>query len=312
MFAGASSLQKLDFSSWSSRNLYNMDYMFEDADSLSNITFGPNFNIDTTVALPDVPDTGFTGKWVSVEGTPEDGWSGTSEDLMELSENGNARGQYVWERVNPLPDGVSVERLAGPNRYSTNYEVNKADMTAGKPLFVATGDTFPDALSIGPVVSLTGGSLLLVPRTTVAQDVLQLVKDRAPSEVYIIGGTGAVTDQVVNNIETTGRFTTSRLAGENRYSTNMAVNSHVNAKKGGVPSITGVWVATGTDFPDALSAAGPAGRTGQRLVLSAGTCIPKPVVSSWITSDIGRVTQVNLVGGTGVLKPALETLPECP
>lgn len=323
-------------------------------------------------------------------------------------------------KVNAAPKPApKPDRLAGVNRYETNYQVNLKDMKPGKPLFVATGAQFPDALSIGPAVALTDGALLLAPPKGFqsGDKSLQLVKQRKPSAVYVIGGDSAVsnsvanqvgtaagrsperiggknryetsdrifskffsnrslsaafiatgsdypdalsassaggtlgmpvllvpgksangalqtaslnllrskgvrslvmvggpsviTNQVSGNLQRQGNFTVTRRAGNNRYATNMSVNDFVNSQKGGTTSITGIWIATGANFPDALSAGGPAGKAGQRLVLSNGTCIPKPVVSSWIKGPNSNVKSIELVGGTSVLKPSVASLTQC-
>lgn len=304
---------------------------------------------------------------------------------------------------------VEVNRYAGADRFGTNAAVNGAAVTPGKPVFVATGTGFPDALSIGPVVAQEQGTLFLTPTASMSAATLQQIDDADPSAVYIIGGTGAVSQNVSNqlgqktgltperiqggdryatsaailekffdgdvqrafvatganfpdalsaaaaggalnapvvlsngssltpsfsalleqknteslvlvggtgalsaNLESSlsGSFAVERLSGDTRYLTNAAVNEFVTAQVGGT-ALTEVWVATGANFPDALSAAAPAGSPNKRLVLSNGTCLPKPVVSSWVISNDSQVTAVNLAGGTGALKPSVEALTEC-
>lgn len=331
--------------------------------------------------------------------------------LIEPSSNGKP---YVLRnhRTGPKP-----ERFAGIDRYVTNFEVNMKDMKPGKPLFVATGTSFPDALSIGPAVSLTDGTLVLGRSSSPSSNTVNLIKRNRPSAVYIIGGTGAVSDRfakqigdaagrtpkriggknryetsdlilreffanrsfsaafiatganypdalsaaaaggslnmpvllvpgtspsgalqpaavsflqsknvrtlvavggpgvvsdrVLANVRSQGTFSTSRLAGANRYATNMQVNEYINSKSGGTASMTGLWVATGKNFPDALSAAGPAGKQGQRLVLSNGSCLSRPVVSSWIQGATSKVETVFLVGGRRALSDSVAGYTEC-
>ena len=318
--------------------------------------------------------------------------------------------------VAPMPPNVpTVTRLSGKDRYGTNRAVNARFVNTGGPVFVATGADFADALSIGPVVKITGGTLILSGRTSIDQATLDQVQALSPSAVYVIGGKGAVSEGVVsrvaaatgrspervsgtNRYETseaiyqkffvdtarpvatafvaTGRdfpdalssasagaalsapvllvdgktatglpsyltdslqakgtskvlisggtgavnraiesslkqsFNTERLSGPNRYSTNLAIDAYVAAKAGS-QALTSVWIATGEDFPDALSAAATSGELSSRLVLSNGTCIPKPVVSSWISPWTSKVTNVWLAGGTSVLKQSVANLTQC-
>ena len=96
-----------------------------------------------------------------------------------------------------------------------------------------------------------------------------------------------------------------RFAGSSRYGTNLALLEATFVA--GDP----LFGATGLDFPDALSAAVPAGKTDQRLVLAQKTCIPGPVVPDWIKGSGSTVTNVTLVGGTGVLTDGVQKLAPC-
>ena len=320
-------------------------------------------------------------------------------------------------QVSPLPVGPNkpnVTRLADGTRYGTNRAVNGVAGIKGGPVFIATGTGFADALSIGPVVRMLGGSLFLTAPNSVEPKTLDAIRRLTPSSVYIVGGTGAVSQQVASQVgAATGktpqrvsganRYATSeaifnkffasrvvssvfiatgrdypdalsaaaaggalsapvllvdgvtasgvssgltaslkakgtntvliaggtgavnariesslkrsfgdvnRLAGSTRYGTNYAINNYLTQMNPDV-ALDSVWLATGRNFPDALSAAAPAGTANQRLVLSNLACIPKPVVSDWITKPGSSVSNVYLVGGTGVLTPSVQRLEEC-
>lgn len=311
------------------------------------------------------------------------------------------------------PKGT-VSRLAGSERIATNVAVNTQTMKAGAPLFIATANDFADALSVGPAASISGGSLMLTKPGAMSSESLNLVKAKKPSQIYVIGGTGAVSEAVVAQLKTAApgvtitrvsgadryatstaildRFFTSRsvstvliatgrdypdaltaagaggalkapvllvdgqkdqsvagaaatflssknpgkvvlvggsgvisstlesslrksysgtvrVSGADRYKTNIAVNDYISKNGGAAP--TGLWVATGRDFPDALSAAVPAGVSNQRLVLSNGSCLPKPVVSQWIGATTSQVSTMRLVGGESVVKASVQSLTEC-
>lgn len=210
--------------------------------------------------------------------------------------------------------GLFPVRVAGANRYETSAKVfqtffNGADVEYA---FVATGRTFPDALSASAAAGALGAPVLLVDGVAgknLLAPSLQLLDRLGVENVAIAGGTGAVNKTIQTNLAKSFD-TVIRLEGSDRYKTNLSVSNYVNDLLG-VSSIEGVWVATGKDFPDALSAAPKAGKSTQRLVLSDGKCLMKPVVSEWIDGAESRVTTVTLTGGTAVLPKALEKLPEC-
>lgn len=309
----------------------------------------------------------------------------------------------------------TVSRLGGADRYATNRAVNAASTTTGKPVFVVTGQDYADALAASPAAAKVGGSLFLVRPSGLDQETSAAIVAKKPSAVYVIGGTGAVSQAVETQLKAatgktplrifgSNRYETSaaileqffgsgtysrvfvatgldfpdaltaaaaagalgvpvalvngnngafpaktktvlnrgtkgktliavggtgvitqeavttmtatipgsavtRLGGVNRYATNLAVNDYLSANGGVAP--TGVWVATGVDFPDALSAATSAGAANQRLSLSSGRCITSPVVSKWIGASSSLVRNVTLVGSTGVLSESVAQLTEC-
>ena len=205
-------------------------------------------------------------------------------------------------------------RIAGANRYETSAKVFQT-FFSGRDVdraFVATGLAYPDGLSASAAAGALDAPVLLVngaSGTNILSESAALLKRLGTDNIVIAGGSGAVNTRIESNLKKD--FTSiTRLAGANRYATNMAVNAYVNENVGDI-AMTGVWVATGTDFPDALSAAPGAGDPTQRLVLSNGKCISKPVVSEWITGAGSQVEMTTLVGGVGVLPNALMKLPEC-
>ncbi|MCA1060809.1 S8 family serine peptidase [Rossellomorea aquimaris] len=90
-------------------------------------------------------------------------------------------------------DGLQGEfRISGTDRYETNYKVQQTFSTdEGGVLYFATGENFPDGLSISPLASRTGSPVLLVNNndTTILKDTTQLL---ATQNYRILGGAGAI------------------------------------------------------------------------------------------------------------------------
>ncbi len=212
--------------------------------------------------------------------------------------------------------GEKPQRVAGATRYETSEKILTTffgDKELGG-VFVATGRAYPDALS----ASAAGGALTM-PVVLVdgkrAQELSAVVQsfliEHGAKDIQLVGGTGAVNGKLEANLREAGRFeTVNRLAGPNRFATNDAVNGYVSDQRPDT-AVTGIWLATGMNFPDALSASVPAGNPTQRLVLSKKNCIPKPVVTDWIRPADSMVSAVNLVGGTTVLEAPVFQLKQC-
>jgi putative cell wall-binding protein len=98
----------------------------------------------------------------------------------------------------------SVSRLAGADRYATSVAVSKSVYGGGSSAaFVATGTNYPDGLAGGPVAALLPGPLLLVTRTSLPSAVGSELRRLAPTKVFVLGSSGAVSDGVVSAIRQT-------------------------------------------------------------------------------------------------------------
>lgn len=91
-----------------------------------------------------------------------------------------------------------------------------------------------------------------------------------------------------------------RLFGDDRYKTALAVSAATFADD----SCDTVVLATGQDFPDALSASALAGALGSPMLLTRTASLPDGLIA-----EIERLgaTTVEIIGGTGAVSPAVVT-----
>ena len=153
------------------------------------------------------------------------------------------------------PSGPAVQRISGPDRYATGIEVSKTEFPAANSahaVVLATGATFPDALSGVPLAKALDAPLLLTPSTgpdpRVTAEVDRVLQNGG--QVYVLGGTQAVPKSVVNALGLDPSQIV-RLAGTDRFGTSLAI-----AESAPLGDPSHVVLATGQNFPDAL-AAGP-------------------------------------------------------
>lgn len=177
--------------------------------------------------------------------------------------------------VNP-PSGTvgqaTVRQIGGSDRYQTSRMVSQAQWANGQAdaVVLARGDAAPDALTGVPLAAKAHGPLLLTdPAKLAAADRAEL--DRvlggpgSRKTVYILGGTSAVSPGIQAELQRAG-YTVRRLSGSDRYGTALAVANQFGAS-------SHVIVATGRNFPDALSA-GPLGAVEDApIVLSQDTAM---------------------------------------
>lgn len=164
----------------------------------------------------------------------------------------------------PKPGPVGVTRLSGGDRYATAAKVSELFPT-GKPLYLTVGQDYPDALAAAARAGSRGGPVLLTKSDTLPGQTRQAIQRLKPSSVTIVGGKGAISSNVFYEVEKATTAPVHRIGGANRYET----ARHV---AGQYPTgVDVVYVATGTDYPDALAGAARAGyNNGPVLLVQPG------------------------------------------
>jgi spore germination protein YaaH/putative cell wall-binding protein len=189
-------------------------------------------------------------------------------------------------------------RLAGADRYATAATISATFEPAGAPVaFVATGIDFPDALAASPAAAKLGGPVLLTQRSSLPQPTGAELTRLQPHAIVVIGAAGAIDNAVLGQLDayTTGPVT--RLAGGDRYATAAAISRAYFAR--GVPV---AYVATGVNFPDALSAGAAAATRGAPVLLVKRDAVPAATAAELTRLRPGRIV---VVGGTAVVGSAV-------
>ncbi|WP_034379038.1 S8 family serine peptidase [Dehalobacter sp. UNSWDHB] len=140
-----------------------------------------------------------------------------------------------------LANIAAVKRLAGNNRYDTAAAV--ADMlgTKGQAVMVS-GINFPDAIAAASFAAVEGKPILLTSSGILNSETLLVLKKSSIITTEVIGGSGAVSGNVLSELPSP-----VRIGGADRYATSAGVlREHKTA--GQV-----LYIATGTNFPDALT-----------------------------------------------------------
>lgn len=194
----------------------------------------------------------------------------------------------------------SVTRVSGDDRFATSRAV--AGAFAGKhvdSVFIATGNSFPDALVAGSAAGYQGGALLLVNGWSGSLDAAtkSLIASLSPLRIYIAGGANSVSTGIQRDLENLGVPTVLRLAGNDRFGTAQAVNKEI------FPFADTAFVASGLGFPDALSISAIAGASGAPLLLAVPDCIP---YGEFTDSNLQGVSTYWAVGGKNVLSMDIE------
>jgi putative cell wall-binding protein len=166
----------------------------------------------------------------------------------------------------------TVDRLAGADRFATAAAIAAAGFPGGAPVaYIATAANFPDALAGGPAATHDGGPILLVTPDGVPEVTATELDRLDPDNIVVLGGTAAVSDAVVTALAEHTDGAVQRLAGADRFDTAATIGE--TAFTEGVET---VYVATGGNFPDALSGGAVAGLEDAPILLTTPDAVPAP------------------------------------
>lgn len=166
---------------------------------------------------------------------------------------------------------IEIQRIGGSDRYETAAMIADeiVSVTGEDPslVFVARGDTYPDALAISPVAWAHSAPILLVrPEELPRYTVDYLLGLTGATRGVIVGGSAAVSTDVQGDIAAQAAPTFERISGIDRYDTAAEVAYWADDQGLAGFGVTGV--ATGEDFADALCAGPGLGSSGGVLLLT--------------------------------------------
>ncbi len=228
------------------------------------------------------------------------GSGGARSAESAVSRRGPALGVAVaMVAVSFLPIGAAAqapvpERLAGSDRFATAAAVSAATFAPGVAVaYVATGENFPDALAGGPLAGVDGAPMLLVARDRVPEATAEELVRLAPARIRVLGGPPAVSDAVVAALEPYTTGTVERIAGSDRVATAAAV-----AGAGFDAGVAEVFVATASNFPDALAGGAAGAARGVPVLLTHPDALPAATREALERLAPGRIT---VLGGADVV-----------
>lgn len=200
--------------------------------------------------------------------------------------------------------GLDVARLSGTDRYATaGAVVEDAFRGTAARVFVATGEGFADALAGGAAAAAADAPVLLVARDSLPAATAEQLARLAPSEVIVLGGAGAVSDAVVEQLRSATGAQVTRLAGVSRHATAAAVSAAEFAAPPAGERGGAVWIADGDRFPDALAAVPAAAREGAPLLLVSAAAVPDATAD-----ELRRLAprRIVVLGGRAAVPEAVE------
>ena len=194
---------------------------------------------------------------------------------------------------------ANVERVGGPDRYATAALIAQKTVSvigAGsfdKTVFIATGENFPDALAASPLAAAKSVHILLTRKDSLPAVSGDMIATLGANKAFVLGSAAAVSDGVVGAVSAKGAAPT-RLAGPTRYQTAIAV-----ANQGISEGLTwnGLAIATGANYPDALSGGVMCGRLGSVMLLTQPDVLT-PDVGTALTAHKSEIDTARFLGSS--------------
>jgi putative cell wall-binding protein len=200
-----------------------------------------------------------------------------------------------------VPSSIAVARTAGADRYDTAAAISRTHYAPGVPVvYIASGENFPDALSIVPAAAAAGSPVLLVNGATIPQVVATEIARLKPQKVVVVGGAQAVSDSAATALQSISGVPVTRLGGIDRWDTSLKIGEVLGAARSGT-----AYVVTGNNFPDALSAASAAGSQDSPVLLLDGRAKGIPANFADALKKWG-VNRLVLVGGAEAISASLQ------
>lgn len=234
----------------------------------------------------------------------------THEELLRLSPNQIVvLGDAASVNANTLislnaisATDAPVTRIAGANRYATSAAIANTFTAPASRVFVANGQNYPDALAGAAVAARDNTPVLLVTPTSIPTEIAAQLDRLNPDEIVVLGGTPSVSSVVQSQLQayTTAQTPASviRLAGASRYDTAVEISKHFFPT-----GADRVYVTTGENFPDAVTAAPGVGLNNAPLLL-----IPRTGMTPAIRAEIERLapSELFILGDTNSVTAATE------
>lgn len=191
---------------------------------------------------------------------------------------------------------AATDRIAGDDRYTTAVSISQKGWKTADYAVLARGDNFADALCAGPLAYKYGGPILLTEPTQLNRDTLTELKRLGVKHLFITGGFEAISQNIEETVKAAGITDIQRIYGDTRYETSIKIAEKLgNSGK--------IVLATGSNFPDALSVSVIASKLGMPILLTPQESLTADV-ANYIKGK--SITQTYLIGGLGVINAEVE------
>ncbi|MDO7883368.1 cell wall-binding repeat-containing protein [Salinibacterium soli] len=198
--------------------------------------------------------------------------------------------------------GIEVDRIAGADRFDVAVNISQTAFPSGSAnVFIATGLNYPDALSAGPTAGVFDAPLLLTNTDALPPAVVAEIQRLGATHAVIVGGPASVSDAVFDQLTgLVGDGNVERLSGADRYEASRNIVDY------GFDDVDSIYITTGRNFPDALSAGAAGAGNGTPVLLVDGLASSVDPVTLALIASLTPST-IQIAGGPASVSPQIES-----
>lgn len=209
-----------------------------------------------------------------------------------------SEGALSREIEEELGKKYEVIRLGGTDRYETSAQIaeymKERELIQEPKAVLAYGENFPDALAVSSFAAYQEIPILLTPHDELPNAVQDSLAQLKVKQTVIVGGTGVVSEKVASQVPQPIRY-----AGQDRYETALEIVQNMGA------DLKQVYIATGENYPDALTGSALAARTNSPILLVNQNLPDK--FSTPFEKQENRRRSIFILGGKGVVSEEIKT-----
>lgn len=189
----------------------------------------------------------------------------------------------------------SVEVLGGATRFETAVELSKSKFEAADTVVLINKTAILDGISATPLATIANGPILYTEANYLHEATKNEIARLRPSKVIIVGGSGVVTENVVNELIGMGIPTIDRLGGATRYDTSLEVAKYIDKN---YYDVSEIFVVNGAADADAMSIGAVGGMNNMPIMLTEVNSMPANTYN-WLKSE--NLTNAYIIGGKGIV-----------
>ena len=188
--------------------------------------------------------------------------------------------------------GISdIKRLGGKDRYETSFEIMKyidSNLYDVTNIVVGNGLAEADMMSVSSFAGRDNMPIVLTKKDSINSNAYNWLKSENIESSYIIGGTGVVSDSLLNKIDliSNSNVKNNRLGGYDRYETNAKIISKFSTGDTNI-----IYMTKGLTLIDALSAA-PVSALNNGVIVLSGNSLSSSQKDALSKLEFNKLIQV--------------------